>query len=46
LLGEEAGLDIGRLAYWRMSMGASLGLSLIAGDPDFQAAVLGLMHPN
>jgi dienelactone hydrolase len=46
LLGDEAGLDLGRLAYWGVSMGAALGLSLIAGDPRFQAAVLGLMHPN
>ena len=42
----EARLDTSRLAYWGVSMGASLGISLIAGDPRFQAAVLGLMHPN
>jgi alpha-beta hydrolase superfamily lysophospholipase len=46
LLGGEAGLDDTRLAYWGMSMGASLGISLIAGDPRFQAAVLGLTHAN
>lgn len=46
LLREEAGLDDARLAYWGMSMGASLGISLVAGDPRFEAAVLGLMHPN
>jgi dienelactone hydrolase len=41
-----AGLDTGRLAYWGVSMGAALGISLIAGDPRFQAAVLGLMHAD
>ena len=46
LLRVEAGLDTGRLAYWGVSMGASLGISLIAGDPRFQAAVLGLMHAD
>lgn len=49
LLREEAGLDIGTdapLAYWGVSMGASLGISLIAGDRRFAAAVLGLMHAN
>ena len=46
LLREEAGLDDAKLAYWGVSMGASLGISLIAGDPRFQAAVLGLMHSN
>ena len=42
----EAGLDTGTLAYWGVSMGASLGISLIAGDPRFRAAVLGLMHAD
>ncbi|HEY2577694.1 MAG TPA: alpha/beta hydrolase [Streptosporangiaceae bacterium] len=45
-LREEAGLDTSQLAYWGVSMGTSLGISLIAGDPRFRAAVLGLMHPN
>lgn len=46
LLTGEAGLDTGPLAYFGLSMGASLGISLIAGDPRFRAAVLGLMHAN
>jgi len=46
LLREEADLGDTTLAYWGVSMGASLGISLVAGDPRFQAAVLGLMHPN
>jgi dienelactone hydrolase len=46
LLHDEAGLDTDVLAYWGVSMGASLGISLIAGDPRFRAAVLGLMHAN
>ena len=32
LLREEEGLDDARLAYWGMSMGASLGISLVAGN--------------
>lgn len=46
LVREAAGVDDARLAYWGMSMGASLGISLIAGDPRFHAAVLGLMHAD
>lgn len=46
LLRDEAGLDTARLGYWGVSMGTSLGMSLIAGDPRFEAAVLGLMHPD
>ncbi|HTU74473.1 MAG TPA: alpha/beta hydrolase [Trebonia sp.] len=46
LLREEAGLDDTRLAYWGMSMAASLGISLVADNPRFQAAALGLVHPN
>lgn len=46
LVREGAGLDTGRLGYWGVSMGTSLGISLIAGDPRFGAAVLGLMHPD
>jgi pimeloyl-ACP methyl ester carboxylesterase len=46
LLRDEADLDLSRLAYWGVSMGASLGISLVAGDPRFRAAVLGLMHAN
>jgi dienelactone hydrolase len=46
LLRDEAGVDDGNLAYWGMSMGAAFGISLIAGDPRFQAAVLGLMHAS
>jgi dienelactone hydrolase len=43
---DEAGIGIDRLAYWGFSMGAALGISLISGDPRFEAAVLGLMHAN
>jgi dienelactone hydrolase len=46
LLRAAADVDDTKLAYWGVSMGASLGISLIAGDPRFQAAVLGLMHAN
>jgi alpha-beta hydrolase superfamily lysophospholipase len=46
LLGGEAGLADTELAYWGMAMGASLGISLVAGDHRFRAAVLGLMHPD
>jgi alpha-beta hydrolase superfamily lysophospholipase len=46
LLREAAGLDDAKLAYWGMAMGAWLGISLIAGDPRFSAAVLGLVHAN
>lgn len=45
-LREDAGLGSERLGYWGLSMGASLGISLIAGDQRVRAAVLGLMHPN
>lgn len=45
-LHDEGGLDISRLGYWGLSMGASLGISLIASDPRVKAAVLGLMHAN
>jgi dienelactone hydrolase len=43
---DEAGISVDRLAYWGFSMGAALGISLISGDPRFEAAVLGLMHAN
>jgi pimeloyl-ACP methyl ester carboxylesterase len=35
-----------RLAYWGVSMGTALGITLMAGDPRFEAAVLGLMHAD
>lgn len=46
LLREEAGVDTASLSYWGLSMGASLGISLIASEPRIKAAVLGLMHSN
>ncbi len=45
-LRDAASLQTGRLGYWGLSMGASLGISLVAGDDRVRAAVLGLMHPN
>jgi dienelactone hydrolase len=45
-LRDAAGPDTGRLGYFGVSMGASLGISLVAGDPRIEAAVLGLIHPN
>lgn len=43
---QAAGVATDRLGYWGLSMGTALGISLLAGDPRFAAAVLGLMHPN
>jgi dienelactone hydrolase len=40
------GIDTAVLGYWGVSMGAALGISLIAGESRVRAAVLGLMHPN
>jgi alpha-beta hydrolase superfamily lysophospholipase len=45
-LRDAAGLDTERLGYWGLSMGAALGISLIAGDPRIRAAVLGLSRPD
>jgi pimeloyl-ACP methyl ester carboxylesterase len=45
-LSNAAGIDTERVGYWGVSMGASLGISLIAGDGRIQAAVLGLMHAD
>jgi dienelactone hydrolase len=41
-----ADLNTERLGYWGLSMGAALGISLIAGDHRIRAAVLGLSRPN
>lgn len=42
--GHGVGTD--RLLYWGISMGTALGIPLLAHDPRFAAAVLGLMHPD
>jgi alpha-beta hydrolase superfamily lysophospholipase len=39
-------VDTDRLAYWGISMGAALGMSLLAGDPRVRAAVVGHMHAD
>jgi pimeloyl-ACP methyl ester carboxylesterase len=45
-LHEKAGLGSDQLGYWGVSMGTSLGMSLLAGEPRVRAAVLGLMHAD
>ena len=45
-LADTSDLDMTRLGYWGVSMGTSLGISLLAAEPRIGAAVLGLMHPN
>lgn len=45
-LRDRLDVDTARLGYWGVSMGTSLGISLIAADPRVSAAVLGLMQPN
>jgi dienelactone hydrolase len=42
----SADIETGVLGYWGVSMGAALGISLIAAEPAIRAAVLGLMHPR
>jgi dienelactone hydrolase len=46
LLGDDGVIDVTTLGYWGISMGTSLGISLLAAEPRVRAAVLGLMHPN
>lgn len=39
-------INPGALGYWGLSMGAGLGISVLAAEPAIRAAVLGLMHAN
>ncbi len=45
-LADAGEVDTSALGYWGLSMGTSLGISLLAQQPGMRAAVLGLMHAN
>ncbi len=45
-LADAGEVDSSALGYWGLSMGSSLGISLLAQQSGFRAAVLGLMHAN
>jgi dienelactone hydrolase len=45
-LAEAGHIDDTALGYWGVSMGTSLGVSVVADEPRVRVAVLGLMHAH
>lgn len=46
VLARERVIDLGALGYWGMSMGAGMGIALLADEPRIRCAALGLMHTH
>jgi dienelactone hydrolase len=44
VLARERVVDVGALGYWGISMGAGMGIALLAEEPRIRCAALGLMH--
>jgi dienelactone hydrolase len=43
-LAGQGVIDTGALGYWGISMGAALGIALLAAEPRVRCAAIGLMH--
>lgn len=45
-LARDDVIDTDRLGYWGFSMGAAIGIALLAAEPRINCAALGLMHTH